>query len=114
MHLTVATADSKVANKNIYTLSLIIDGKKVKVDTEESNAASVEKGDLLEVTFDKKNEKITDVESYGNAISSATGISGKRVKGLVSKVNTSKKSLEIGDDPYKLGVDAVIVDATII
>jgi hypothetical protein len=117
-YLTVATADAdKVARKDIYKLSLIIDGKKVEVDTEDGvgssdDAALVKKGDLLEVTFDKKNEKITDVESYGNAISSATGISGKRVKGLVSKVNTSKKSLEIGDDPYKLGVDAVIVDAT--
>lgn len=108
-HLTVATANGKkVSGKKIYNLSLIIDGKKVRVDTKSGieagdSAANVKKGDLLEVTFDKKNEVIAEVVK----------ITGDRVvEGTISEIKTSSKSFKVNGNPYKLGADAVIVDST--
>lgn len=112
VHLTVATAaGNKVSGKHIYTLSLILDGKKVQVDTKEGitgDARSVEKGDLLKVTFDKKNISIVEVDKIANV--NDASLSGQAVKGSASEVKT--KDLKVGDDTYKLGADAIVVDST--
>lgn len=106
-YLTVATADQiKVSGKNIWTLKLVIDGKKATYDTKEGIATpSVTKGDFLKVKIDNKTGKV-------NSISESFELNQVVADGKVSDIKTADKSFKIGSTALKLGSDAVVVDAT--
>lgn len=103
---TVATANQdKVSGKNIWRLKLVIDGKKATYDTKEGiTNPGVVKGNFLSVDIDDNTGKI-------NAVNPVAG--GRVVAaGAVTDVKTADKSFKIAGASFKLGTDAVVVDAT--